>query len=374
MRKTVGGVIVAASILFLFPTVHALAGPKSDWVVQREQKFTQWRARRAATETASGRISVSLTGRHRTEIWDDPVAPRLIVLPAGDFVMGAPRSEPGSLDAERPQHRVRIGYSLAVGKFDVTRGEFAEFVAEAKYHTGRDGCVGFTGKSFETNNAYNWKNPGFPQTDDHPVVCVSWQDANAYATWLSRKTGKPYRLLSEAEWEYAARGGRRTPYWWGKRIETGCAFANMADLRAKRVFPWWGVSNCDDRYVFTSPVGAYAPNPAGLYDISGNAWQWVLDCWNRDYAHAPANGAAWQAGNCTQHIIRGGAWNDRPRGVRLAYRAKAHADVRGAGIGFRIARALVGSDAIQTPAWPEAKKSTRFDGQLVLTDRHGNPG
>lgn len=324
-----GGVLAACAILLV--SAECRAGSKSPWLQQRENRFAEWK-----TQTA-GHIMPR-------ELWDAPAAPELVVIPPGEFVMGAPRSEPDSFEAERPQHQVRVGYPLAAGRFDVTRGEFAEFVAETHYDATPGGCLGFNGKTFEQNARYTWRNPGFPQTDEHPVVCVSWDDANAYARWLSAKTGKPYRLLSEAEWEYAARAGHSSEFWWGTNVEAGCNFSNMADVSAKAVFPYWGVVGCNDRHVFTSPVGAFPANPNGLYDISGNVWQWVADCWTRDYSHAPMNGSAQQHGNCTVHVIRGGSWNDRPRGERLAYRAKARTGVRGAGLGFRVARPLDSSD------------------------------
>jgi formylglycine-generating enzyme required for sulfatase activity len=249
-----------------------------------------------------------------------------------------------SFEAERPQHPVAFRYPFAVGKYDVTRGEFAAFVAETGYDPAKEGCQGLSGTGFQQSAKYSWRNPGFPQTDDHPVVCVSWNDAQAYLQWLGRKTGKSWHLLSEAEWEYSARAGTKTPYWWGASVDTGCVFANMADISAKTAFPFWGVTGCDDRHVYTSPVGFYAPNPAGLYDISGNVWQWLGDCWTRDYSHAPENGATQLAGRCNVHVIRGGAWNDRPRGIRLAYRAKGRSEVRAAGIGFRVARTIAPSE------------------------------
>ena len=262
-------------------------------------------------------------------------------------MMGAAKSESESFDSERPRHRVVISYPFAAGKYHVTRGEFAQFVAETNYNAMDAGCLGYTGSGFENKPKYNWKNPGFQQTETHPVVCVNWQDAQAYIGWLNHKTGKRYRLLSESEWEYAARAGATTTYWWGVELETGCSAANLADKTAKHEFPNWGIANCSDGYVFTSPVGSFAANPAGLYDITGNAWQWLGDCWNHHYLHAPADGAASRSGRCGVRVLRGGAWNDRPRGVRVAYRARAAVVSRSAGIGFRIAPRSVGASRIK---------------------------
>jgi formylglycine-generating enzyme required for sulfatase activity len=356
--------VVACVVLIVFAAPSALAQAKSDWLNKREAQFTLWQAAHAdanaEVEDFKARTALALRTRaqsaslasivavppvHRDigehlELWDGPVAPKLVVISPGEFMMGAPKSETESLDHERPQHRVVISYSFAVGKYHVTRGEFAQFVTETKYNAKESGCLGYTGGGFENKPQYHWENPGFPQADNHPVVCVNWRDANAYVVWLRHKTGKRYRLLSEAEWEYAARAGTTTTYWWGGNLEAGCSSANIADKSAKPEFPEWGIANCSDGYVFTSPVGSFGANPAGLYDMTGNAWQWLSDCWNHHYLHAPANGAAWQSGLCGVRVLRGDAWNDKPRGLRSAYRARSTLTARSAGIGFRVARDL----------------------------------
>ena len=322
-REIERGIAAVCALLFLSVSV-AHAVQKSPWLSAREAKFAAWQAMPHSTTSS--------------ELWDFPAAPRVVVIRAGAFLMGGPRSEPGSLESERPQHRVRL-LSFAAGKYEVTRGEFAFFVSQTGYDAKTGGCSGYTGRaSFEMRPDFNWETPGFPQTDEHPVVCVSWTDAQAYVQWLRRETGKPYRLFSESEWEYAARGAAETEFWWGKDVDAACSFANTADISAKRIFPHWGVTNCDDRYVFTSPVGSFRANSAGLHDMGGNVWEWVADCWTRTYSQAPGDGAAQTRGNCNQHVMRGGAWNDRPRGLRLAYRTKSPVTARAAGIGFRVAR------------------------------------
>jgi formylglycine-generating enzyme required for sulfatase activity len=246
--------------------------------------------------------------------------PEMVVVPAGKFTMGSPAAEKDRDKAEGPQHVVTIGRPLAVGKFHVTRDEFAVFARE-------------TGGGLAADSGCDWRSPpGFTQEGSHPVICVSWEDAKAYANWLTKKTKKPYRLLSEAEWEYAARGwtspGAYPRFWFGNDEGEICRFGNS------------DTSACDDGYRYTSPVGNYAPNAFGLYDMGGNAWQWTADCYHDSYNGAPADGSAWTAGNCDNgRSVRGGAWNYLPRTLRVASRLKTTAGSYY--VGFRVARTLV---------------------------------
>jgi formylglycine-generating enzyme required for sulfatase activity len=180
------------------------------------------------------------------------------------------------------------------------------------------------------------------------VVCVSWDDANAYAKWLAKKTGRPYRLLSEAEWEYAARGrtssGVYLRFWFGDDENDLCRYGNGADQKALEYIErarakGWTIAPCNDGYAFTSPAGHYAPNVFGLYDMFGNAWQWTADCYHDSYSGAPADGSAWIAGTCNGgHVVRGGSWVNVPRYLRAANRTgdtfENNLD------GFRLARTL----------------------------------
>ena len=156
----------------------------------------------------------------------------------------------------------------------------------------------------------SWRDPRFPakQSGEHPVVCVSWDDAQAYIAWLNKRVGKDvYRLPTEAEWEFAARGGTTSKYFWGEDRAEARKYASAADLSGKKANPKWDVPNCDDGYVATAPVASFKPNPYGLYDIVGNAWQWTQDCWHTSYEGAPADGSAWMdADTCKQHASRGG--------------------------------------------------------------------
>jgi sulfatase modifying factor 1 len=178
------------------------------------------------------------------------------------------------------------------------------------------------------------------QTDSHPVLCVSWNDARAYAQWLSRKTGKRYRLPTEAEWEYAARAGGTAARYWGDDPAQACRFANVADQSRIQTWAFGQKHECTDCHYFTAPAAAYAPNRFGLYDMIGNVWEWTDDCWNASYGGAPADGTAWTVGYCSQHVCRGGSWSTVPRFARSAARHKNPADFRDNLTGFRLARNL----------------------------------
>jgi formylglycine-generating enzyme len=182
----------------------------------------------------------------------------------------------------------------------------------------------------------SWKNPGFLQEGSHPVTCVSWRDATAYAQWLSAITGHVFRLPSASEWEYAARGGSSASRPWDGRGPGPCTQANVADQTAVQHYPGWDVFSCADRFVNTSPVGSFAANPFGLNDMLGNVLQWTEDCWRGDYIHAPSNGSARTDGDCTQHELRGGSWFSAPKFVTASYRNHFAAGRRTSSVGFRL--------------------------------------
>jgi formylglycine-generating enzyme required for sulfatase activity len=264
--------------------------------------------------------------------------PEMVVVPAGSFTMGSPGGEKDRSSDEGPQHTVTIGRQFAVGKLHVTVDQFGAFVKESGYQTSTT-CA----KWLSGNSDGSWRYPGFVQEGSHPVVCVSWDDADAYATWLTKKTGKPYRLQSEAEWEYAARGrtspGAYPRFWFGNDEKDLCRYGNVADQRARdeKVLSW-GVA-CNDGYAHTSPAGHYEPNAFGLYDMVGNAWQWTADCYYDSYNGAPVDGAAWTAGNCSyDHVVRGGSSDEFPTYLRAASRSRGTGQNNG--IGFRLARTL----------------------------------
>ena len=210
----------------------------------------------------------------------------------------------------------------------------------------------WTGSETKQDPARSWRNPGYAQTGRNPVVCVSWTDAQAYVTWLSEKTGQPYRLLNEAEWEYAARAGTTAPRYWGHSADDSCSYANGADLTAKSHYPGWTVANCRDGHVWTAPVGSFSANAFGLFDPIGNVWELVGDCWNDSYADAPTTGEAWTAGDCSDRVLRGGSWNNKPRNLRSANRNRNRAGNRNNNSGFRVASTLRRrSRRVHGPAW-----------------------
>ena len=233
--------------------------------------------------------------------------PEMIVVPAGSFTMGSPPTEKGHDANEGPQHQVTIRKPFAVSKFALTFDEW-------------DACVDF-GACTAGATDLGWGR------GQHPMINATWDDAKRYVAWLSRMTGKPYRLLTEAEYEYVARAGTQTAYPWGKDVGTNNANCNGCGSR------WDGAQ--------TAPVGSFAANEFGLYDVAGNAMQWVEDCYHPNYTDAPADGSAWtRGGDCTRRIDRGGSWHDAPDYVRSAARDRGTSDRRGYDLGFRVARTL----------------------------------
>ena len=267
-------------------------------------------------------------------IHDCPTCPAMTVLPAGRFKQGATAEESsGSFD--KPLHWVEIGHPFAVSTNTVTLDEFQAFVTA----TARDmqGCDTYDGAWKHVTTA-NWQNPGFPQTGSHPVTCVSWNDAQAYADWISSKTGHPYRLPTASEWEYAARAGVESAAPWSTAAADACANANVADQSAAQQYPGWSVFGCSDGWVNTAPVGKFKANAFGLNDMLGNVFQWTQDCWKADYTHAPVDGSARSDGDCAERELRGGSWFSSPSYVRSSYRNHFAADYRTSTVGIRLVR------------------------------------
>ena len=290
--------------------------------------------------------------------------PKLVVIPPGSFMMGSPEEEEGRDDNEGPVHEVRIDYPLAVGMYPVTFDEWDACVSDG-------GCGGYEPEDKDWGRGIR------------PVINVSWEDAQSYMRWLSRKTGKVYRLLSESEWEYAARAGTETPFHTGRTISTkqanydgnftyGTVAAVGASVAAAGGVLGAGVvgapvaaavgvlgtgvvgalggilSGYRDgqegqyREQMTTPVGSFEPNRFGLYDVHGNVCEWVEDCWNESYDGAPTDGSAWESEDCdcAQRLLRGGSWVSGPQLLRSAYRFRGSAGSRNDLIGFRVARSL----------------------------------
>ncbi len=227
--------------------------------------------------------------------------PEMVVIPAGSFQMGDVQG--GGDKDELPVRTVRIQNPFAIGRYEATFGEYDQFTKA-------------TNRQFASDQAWG--------RGRRPVIFVSWQDAVEYAKWLSLQSGKPYRLPTEAEWEYAARAGNPTAYWWGKDWVRG-----MANCSGSGCGSQWGKK--------TAPVGSFKPNPFGLYDTAGNVWEWVEECWHDNYSGAPTDGSAWTSGgNCARRVIRGGSWENTPRNLRSSKRGRYYPENRDYFIGFRL--------------------------------------
>jgi formylglycine-generating enzyme required for sulfatase activity/serine/threonine protein kinase len=280
---------------------------------------------------------------------DCPDCPEMVSIPVGSFLMGAaPAEEEREKVPERsrnvasPLRSVRVTKPFSLGRYEVTRAQYAAFVTATGHAVGA-GCEAFgeDGKWSE-KPGLNWRTPGFEQTDNDPVVCVSWNDSKAYVAWLSKLTGKPYRLPSEAEWEYAARALTTTSRYWGNDRTPTCYFANVADRtvaqKLKAAFNADAIFQCSDNYVQTAPVGRFQANQFGLYDMLGNVWEWVEDCRNTSYQGAPWTQEAWTTGQCGSRGRRGGGWTTSHSFLRSAARSWDPVNAHSTSIGFRVAR------------------------------------
>ena len=269
----------------------------------------------AATETATQRLSAAppmlsvvpkkdIAQTAGSEFKECAACPFMVVIPAGKFTMGSSEEEAGRTTGEGPQHEVAIAEPLAVSKYEVTFDQW-------------DACVA-AGACPRVKDAWG--------RGIMPVINVSWDDARLYVAWLSRLTGKEYRLLTEAEWEYAARAGSKTRYSWGDDPGSGNANCN----------------GCGGAWILqAAPVGSFRPNAFGIFDMEGNVWEWVEDIWHDSYEGAPADGSAWlRAGDATYRVIRGGAWHNETELIRAAIRFKRHRKVQFDTLGFRVARTM----------------------------------
>jgi formylglycine-generating enzyme required for sulfatase activity len=239
---------------------------------------------------------------------DHKHGPELVVVPAGEFMMGSPETEAGRTSDEGPQHMVTFTQPFAVGRFAVTFDEW-------------NACVADGGGNGYTPDDNGWGR------GRRPVIKVSWNEAKAYVAWLAWKTEKPYRLLSEAEREYVTRAGTITPYWWGSSIAT--TQANYAARPVRKPFERESL-----------PVDSFAPNPWGLHQVHGNIWDWTEDCYHNSYSGAPDDGSAWTSDDCSHRVIRGGCWGYIAPFLRSASRHKISPDFRDNGTGLRVARTL----------------------------------
>lgn len=264
------------------------------------------------------------------------ICPKMVVVPGGVFDMGA-----DDLPQSAPVVPVTVA-PFALSVTEITRGEFLRFLLDSGRAAGTS-CAAYDGGGrWRIRDDATWLTPPFEQTDAHPVVCVSWEDAQAYVDWLNRKVpGAPYRLPTEAEWEYAARAGSQSAFPWGEQSAESCLFANAHDRTGKiyNGFPWTELG-CDDGAARTAPAGSLAPNAFRLRDMTGNVWEWVADCWSKGHAGRPGDAAARLDGDCARRVLRGGSWVYGADRLRSAAR---EADDKGSRLddyGFRIARDL----------------------------------
>ena len=249
---------------------------------------------------------------------------------------------------EGPVHTVTIAYPFELSRCEISVAEFAAFTDDTGYRTSAEesgGCWVYDPAAdaiFSQKASASWRSPGFEQQADHPAVCISWYDAISYIDWLNDKTGASFRLPSEAELEYALRGGAQEAYPWGQASQ--CGHSNAADQSMSPDFlqvyesNGYPLAECTDGYGYTAPVASYPVNTFGLYDLSGNVEEWTQDCWNENYEEAPGNGGAWESGDCDRRVYRGGGWTDAPRGLRSADRGGTFRVVGDVTSGFRLAR------------------------------------
>jgi formylglycine-generating enzyme required for sulfatase activity len=291
--------------------------------------------------------TASLTGPHLGSLpsfKDCSLCPDMIVLPTGEFMMGSPASENGHTDVEGLPRRVTISKRIAIGKFEVTVEQISAFVAETGMNVGGS-CQLITDPS---RAAAHWGEPtasmlapGFNITPSHPAVCISWHEAQSYVAWLHRRTGKPYRLPTESEWEYASRAGTSTRYSFGNDETSLCGYARFADLGSQ--FGWGDGCRSNVSTYGTTPVGALKPNPWGIFDMHGNAWEWVEDCWTPNPQEMPIDGSAFsRPGSCEIGVIRGGSFAAGSRRVRSAIRSPVRTTKHFYNTGLRVALSLGG--------------------------------
>lgn len=247
---------------------------------------------------------------------DGSNGPEMVVIPGSQFLMGDRHGN--GPDDEKPNREVELG-PFAMSRYEVTSEEFAHFV---KAFSKRPP------KGNENSGAY------------HPVTHISWDDAQGYVHWLSQETGQNYRLPTEAQWEFAARGGSSTTFFWGNDPSQACFYANVADQAALRQDEKWLSVSCEDGFTGPAPVGQFPPNPYGLYDMIGNVWEWVEDCYSDNYKALPQDGRALENAYCRKRVSRGGAWSSPPWYLRTSHRQPQPPNGRRENLGFRIVRAL----------------------------------
>jgi len=300
-------------------------------------------------------MSVALHAKPATRSFRDcRDCPQMVPVPAGSFQMGMSAEAEIKAGMPKPQagksepiHTVTFAKGFAMAAAPITVAQFRTFVDATGYRAA-DSCTSQHKVDghfiYETAPGLSWQAPGFSQGDNYPVVCVSAEDGEAYAAWLSKLTGHNYALPNEAQYEYAARAGTTSAYFWGseERDARACEYSNQPDLdQAAALKAPAGPEyrfQCHDGFAWTSPVGRYKPNPWGLYDMQGNIWEWTADCWNDTYNGAPADGTTWTTGDCDARSSRGGSYGNAAFSSYVAIRAPRHATYVGHSWGFRVVR------------------------------------
>lgn len=301
-----------------------------------------WFVLQAGVWTGLGNTATLEGGREAEKItWKESLTGmEFIWIPEGCFAMGSPQGERGRSDDEGPVREVCVD-GFWMGAREVSRGEFARFAAATDYRTDaeRQGFSWVYTGTWSSRPGIHWGSAGFDQTDAHPVVHVSWNDAGAMARWLMEHHSGEFRLPTEAEWEYACRAGTETARFWGENEDSACEHSNGADRTAQDRFPAWVVSECEDGFIFTAPTGNFRPNGFGLFDMLGNVWEWVHDNYQEDaYKTLPSMNPLHLAPKA-ERVARGGSWNSKPDALRCANRDVLQtADRRSDDLGFRLIR------------------------------------
>lgn len=275
-------------------------------------------------------------------IKDCSFCPEMVVIPSGSFTMGFH----GGVSKERyegPVRNINIDYAFALGKTEITNSQYQKFIEDTDYISGT-GCAIWDGKTFFHTDGKDWRDPGYGREilPEEPVVCVTWNDVKAYTNWLAKKTGKSYRLPSEAEWEYASRAGSSAKYTWGDDPNGGCEEANIYDLSASNPNRPWTPVTCDDGFASVASVASLKPNNFGLYDMTGNVWEWVQDCYFMPVPYFPRDGSPVESKTqCDRRAVKGGGWSSPLTWQIPTFRGRDPLDRISHLFGFRVALDLV---------------------------------
>ena len=303
--------------------------------------------------------------------------PEMVVIPSGKFLMGSPQGERGrNVDIRNHDEddtfgpggsRVEVSINrFALGVYEITHKQFKTFVRDTGYDAGGDCYVALNGSRFwKQHPGGGWDNSGRKTRDESAATCIDWFTTQAFTRWLSLRTGYTYRLPSESEFEYAVRAGTDTPYFFGTNLEDVCRYGNVPDATLNAVSPGRKTVLCDDGYETMAPVGQFDPNPFGIYDMTGNVWEWLQDCYQNSYVEIPRDGTPLIKSECSAYSIRGGSWGYDLASLRSADRSDDPPELRFDGIGFRVARNLTDS-AQQYPDWDLSVYENKTHGFSVL--------